>query len=187
MDFKAVKEEHTSFPFCRIIIRPSCRTTWTRSEVLDMICTTFNNLKSLSLLQKSSNMYVTWLLFQLTPSSWTRQSTTISSVKMFAAQKQTKQSPLGRAWPGQPGSCSLSWLYSPHYLADLPPRVSHSSSSFHWYCYKATKVMLCRACRRAMKMKRWKLKPAHISCPGSCIENWMSRPSVTVDFLDIVK
>ena len=83
--------------------------------------------------------------------------------------------------------CSLSWLYSPHYLADLPPRVSHSSSSFHWYCYEAMKVMLCRICRRAMKMKWWKLKPAHISCPGSCIENWISRPSVTVDFLDIVE
>ena len=75
-----------------------------------MICTTFNNLKSLSLLQKSSNMYVTWLLFQLTPSSWTRQSTTISSVKMFAAQKQTKQSPLGLAWPGQPGSSFALWV-----------------------------------------------------------------------------
>ena len=75
-----------------------------------MICTTFNNLKSLSLLQKSSNMYVTWLLFQLTPSSWTRQSTTISSVKMFAAQKQTKQSPLGQSWPGQPGSSFALWV-----------------------------------------------------------------------------
>ena len=113
-DYKAVKEEHTSFPFCRIIIHPSCRTTLTRSEVLDMIMmfTAFNNLKSLTLLQKSpsSNMEVTWLLFQLTPSSWTRQSTTISSVQMFAAQKQTKQIPLGQAWPGQPGSSFALWV-----------------------------------------------------------------------------
>ena len=77
-----------------------------------MMFTVFNNLKSLTLLQKSlsSNMEVTWLLFQLTPSSWTRQSTTISSVQMFASQKQTKQSPLGLAWPGQPGSSFALWV-----------------------------------------------------------------------------
>ena len=77
-----------------------------------MICTAFNNLKSLSVLQKSpsTNIGVTWLLFQLTPSSWTRQSTTISSVQMFAAQKQTKQIPLGQAWPGQPGSSFALWV-----------------------------------------------------------------------------
>ena len=55
-------------------------------------------------------MEVTWLLFQLTPSSWTRQSTTISSVQMFASQKQTKQSLLGLAWPGQPGSSFALWV-----------------------------------------------------------------------------
>ena len=77
-----------------------------------MMFTAFNNLKSLTLLQKSlsSNKEVTWLLFQLTPSSWTRQSTTISSVQMFAAQKQTKQIPLGQAWPGQPGSSFALWV-----------------------------------------------------------------------------